>query len=193
LIPSVDEFGVLTPDGSEEGAMRTRAVSVVTWSLVLTSFLPLGCCSKQSKETAGWLAAAQASPAKKVGVFDGADCQNIRGWAWNPKRPDEAVKVDLYDGDKLITTVTADDYRKDLEDVGLGNGKHAFEMAPPAALNDGTPHAIHARFSGTAYGLNTSPRTYICSEDSADSPPPLPAERHGPAGDTKDARLPKSP
>jgi hypothetical protein len=172
--------------------MRVQSIGVASRISVFAALMLPGCCGKQGSESAavpaagaaGWVAAAQASPAKKIGVLDAADCQSIRGWAWDPKRPDEPLKVDIYDGEKLITTLTADQYRTDLEDLGLGNGKHEFEMIPPSALSDGTAHAIHARFSGTTYDLNISPRTLICSEEEAESPSPAPSEHETKAAPT---------
>jgi hypothetical protein len=154
--------------------MSARAIRVAGRISLLVALTFPGCCGKQVSESAGWVAAAQASPAKMVGVFDAADGQTMRGWAWDPKQPDAPLKVDIYEGDELITTLVADQYRKDLGDIGLGNGKHGFEMVPPSKLSDGSAHAIHARFSGTAYDLNFSPRTFIGSEEDAGPPSPSP-------------------
>lgn len=159
---------------------RARVIPLTSQLLLPAALILSGCCGDQSPRSAGWVAAARASPAKMVGVLDAADCQSIRGWAWDPKRPDEPIKVDIYDGDQLLTTLVADQYRDDLKDVGLGNGRHTFEMDPPPKLRDGTPHPIRAKFAGTPHELNVSPRTFICTEeDTAPPSPPVqpPAEK----------------
>jgi hypothetical protein len=160
-----------------EVVVRARTFEVANQLSLLAGLVLVGCCGKQVADSAGWEAAATASPAKMVGVLDSADCQSIRGWAWDPKRPDDPLKVDIYDGEQLIATVLADQYRKDLVGAGLGNGKHGFDMAPPSKLSDGAVHPIRAKFSGKIYELNFSPRSFICSEEDA-APPPSPARDH---------------
>ncbi len=120
---------------------------------------------------ATWIAEAEANPAKKVGTFEPIECQAIHGWAWDPKNPDETIKVEIFDGDRLITTVAADKFRKDLADLGFGNGKHSFQITPPKELLDGNSHTLHAKFAGTNVDLRTSPQPLICTEDDASRTP----------------------
>ena len=85
-------------------------------------------------------AAAPAAGGNYEGFIDEVSCQVVRGWAWNPAQPDAAVTIELYDGERLVQSVMADQFRPDLRDGGKGNGRHVFHEATPAALKDGKPH-----------------------------------------------------
>jgi hypothetical protein len=55
----------------------------------------------------------------------------VSGWCWDESQPDRAVRlVVLVDGQPVGITV-ADVYRTDLEQVGMGNGCHAFSYLLP--------------------------------------------------------------
>jgi hypothetical protein len=94
------------------------------------------------------------------GRHDDVSEKGISGWAWDKSRPLEAISVEIYDGETLLATVTADGFRADLKENGKGHGKHAFHMPAPAALNDGHVHLIRVRFAGTEIDLGDSPRSY---------------------------------
>ena len=99
------------------------------------------------------------------GFLDGADCNTIRGWAWDGKQPDTPLDVDFYiDNDSFRSIeVLADKFRQDLLDAGKGNGFHSFVFSTPTFLKDGHPHSIRAKFSGTSIDLFTSPKSINCS------------------------------
>jgi hypothetical protein len=99
-----------------------------------------------------------AAPASYAGSLDVTDSTHITGWAWDRNRPDAPIQVDIYDGDNLITTVPADQFRQDLLDNKIGNGKHRFLYNPPARLKDGQEHIIHAKFSGFDTEVRNSPK-----------------------------------
>ena len=86
------------------------------------------------------------------------DTTRIVGWAWDKNRPDAPVSVDIYDGNTLLTTVTADQFRKDLVDAGIGNGKHGFVLETPAALKDNQRHEVTAKIASNEFTLANSPR-----------------------------------
>jgi hypothetical protein len=67
--------------------------------------------------------------------------------------------VDIYDGDRKLATVVADQYRVDLHDAGIGDGQHAFNYRTPASLKDGKPHAIRVKTSGANKVLSGCPVT----------------------------------
>lgn len=93
------------------------------------------------------------------GVLDQADASRVFGWAWDAARPDAAVAVDLLDGTTRIATVVAEEFRQDLADAGLGNGRHGFSYQLPAAGVDWRGRVLQARISGTSIDLRKSPRT----------------------------------
>src|SRR5690349_3709 len=116
-----------------------------------------GCSERQSKaaETA---AAAPAAPQAGgyEGFLDEVSCDVIRGWAWDPSRPNASVTIELHDGNRLLTSISADQLRPDLADGGKGNGKHMFRQTTPKEFKDGKPHSIRAVITGTTYELKPS-------------------------------------
>jgi membrane protein involved in D-alanine export len=91
-----------------------------------------------------------------------ADCYEIFGWVWDKHHPYLPINVDLWDGEKYLTTVAANNVRQDLKDAGYGTGRHAFHILTPRALKDGHSHRIHLRIAGTKTDLTNSPRLIVC-------------------------------
>ena len=86
-------------------------------------------------------------------------CSATTGWAFNPANPDERPVVQLFDGDRLVGTVIADVYRKDLEDAGFGDGRYGFRFAYE---DDGAgPVGLEARVGGAAR-LRGTPQPNPC-------------------------------
>jgi hypothetical protein len=128
---------------------------------VLAAITLAGGCARQaaspsaaSTETAP---AALESGIRPAGHMDIATSKNIRGWAWDKNHPDSPVTVELYDGNILLGSVVADQFRQDLVKAGIGNGKHGFIFPTPNALKDGKPHQILGRVAGTKVWLNKQP------------------------------------
>jgi hypothetical protein len=100
-------------------------------------------------------------PAEGIeGSLDQALASGIAGWAWDRKRPDSPINVDIYDGDVKLATVQADLFRDDLLKEKIGNGKHGFNYPMPDRLKDGKSHKIRATASGTKKDLDLSPKTF---------------------------------
>jgi membrane protein involved in D-alanine export len=104
-------------------------------------------------------------PGTYEGTLDVADSTGLQGWAWDEDQPDTPLRIDIYEGDNIIATGIADEYRSDLKDVGKGNGVHAFKIPLPDVLKDGTPHSVVAKISGTDFSLVNSPRKVIYIEE----------------------------
>jgi hypothetical protein len=125
------------------------------WRFALVLLLPLLCfvgCNK-SPTTQG----DSAPEADTIGGYlDVVSDEWIAGWAWDSSQPDAQIKVDIFNGDKKLTTVVADQFRQDLLDTKVGDGKHAFTYAVPDSLKDGKSHAIRAKISGTNQELGGS-------------------------------------
>jgi hypothetical protein len=105
--------------------------------------------------------AATAVQTKFEGSFDKLVVESIGGWAWDGDRPNEAIKIEIYDGVNLLATVTASEFREDLKNAGKGDGKHAFNYALPPTLRDGKAHTISVRFAGSPTELPGSPKTLL--------------------------------
>jgi hypothetical protein len=100
-------------------------------------------------------------PSPLTGTLDLVSSADIAGWAWDKTHTHSVVKVEIFDGDQLITTVLADRYREDLEKAGIGDGKHAFRLEVPESLNDGKPHRIRAKIANSTTDLTSSPKTLL--------------------------------
>ncbi|MDP9120205.1 MAG: hypothetical protein M3O15_02370 [Acidobacteriota bacterium] len=103
---------------------------------------------------------AATSPASG-GSFDGIDCNQLAGWAWDSTQPNTPISVDLYDGSAKIATALANAYRVDLKSAGVGNGGHGFFVATPAALKTGAQHQVSINLAGTETVLGT--RSLTCA------------------------------
>jgi hypothetical protein len=115
--------------------------------------------------TSGVINKVEPAPAESSnyeGFHEASDCNSIKGWSWNVRRPNDPVRIELYDGDSLIATVSADLFRKDLQDAGKGNGAHGFEFPVPPALKDGRPHEIRVKVTDTGNGLIGTPKSLQC-------------------------------
>jgi hypothetical protein len=106
-----------------------------------------------------------AEPASYEGFHDATDCNSIKGWAWDSRRPNTAINVEIYDGDTLIATVTASLFRKDLLDARKGNGAHAFDYPVPARLKDGKPHTIKLKIAGAEINLTGTSKQIDCKPE----------------------------
>jgi hypothetical protein len=80
----------------------------------------------------------------------------IAGWAQNVDHPEAPVCVDIYAGGVLIGRALANQYRQDLEFIGLG--RHGFVFTPPLDLSF-TPDAIKVRCSLDGTALEVSAET----------------------------------
>jgi len=93
------------------------------------------------------------------GSHDENNCERIFGWAWDRTNPGSRVNVEIYDGNTLLGTATANQFRQDLRDLGIGDGSgnYAFNFNTPASIKNGQPHTIRIKVSGTDFFfLNTA-------------------------------------
>jgi hypothetical protein len=96
------------------------------------------------------------------GALDVVECGIIGGWASDREQPDVPVKVDISDGEVRLQTLTANQFRWDLVDAGIGNGSHGFSYAPPTELKDGRARLIRATISGSDIELTGSAKPLVC-------------------------------
>src|SRR2546427_6301455 len=86
----------------------------------------------------------------------------IRGPPRSTLFPYTTLFRSIYDGTALIATVSANQFRQDLLNAGIGNGIHGFGFTTPATLKNGQSHSIRVRFAGTTTDLSSSPQTIRC-------------------------------
>ena len=99
----------------------------------------------------------QANPASVEDYLDVVHADVISGWAMDSTKPASPVTIELYDGDALLASVEAREFRQDLLDARKGDGYHGFTIPTPAPLKDGQPHTVHAKCAGGE--LKNSPQT----------------------------------
>ncbi|HKQ75551.1 MAG TPA: hypothetical protein VJ810_17770 [Blastocatellia bacterium] len=100
------------------------------------------------------------------GSLDTAECLSIEGWARDANSPDCPLSVNIYDGDALIQTITADRLRDDLARYGMGAGRHGFKYYPNEEVvkrfRDGRPHSIRVTIAGSEFALKDTPKSIKC-------------------------------
>ncbi len=115
---------------------------------------------------------------RPAGYLDEADCAYIAGWGWDENNHSAVLNMDIYADGNYLTTVTANQFRQDLANAGIGN--HAFFYQTPANLLTAS-HTINVRFAGTSTNLTSSPKTMPnCSAPHIDSiSPSSPTHKSG--------------
>ncbi|MBA1193704.1 hypothetical protein G7007_12660 [Pseudomonas entomophila] len=84
-----------------------------------------------------------------AGHFDYVDEDFAYGWAFDPTKPLEPVRVDILCDGRIVGQGLANGHRQDLKDAGIGEGNHAFSIKLSYELSDGRPHSLLARNSST--------------------------------------------
>jgi hypothetical protein len=101
----------------------------------------------------------------QLGVLEGVDGEHISGCARLKEQPDSPVHVEIYDGDTLLATVPADQFRQDCFELHMGDGRKGFSYPTPTRLRDWRPHTIRVKIAGTNVELAGSPKTVILPGD----------------------------
>ncbi len=73
--------------------------------------------------------------------------ETLRGWCWSPSRPRERLAVEIMFDAAVTAQVGAGEFRRDLHDKGIGDGRHGFSFRLPRDLRRGAgaPGMISAR------------------------------------------------
>jgi GT2 family glycosyltransferase len=100
---------------------------------------------------------AAVPPELSIGVIEHMDCREIAGWAWDPEHPDDSVEIEILDGDAVVLKFTADVFRDDLVQAGLGNGHHGFRITHLGGLFPHSRHRVRIRRAGDGRDLPGSP------------------------------------
>jgi glycosyltransferase involved in cell wall biosynthesis len=111
-------------------------------------------------------------PRKLHGHIDVATRTEILGWTWDPKRPDERIRLELVEEETVLATTTADLNRPGLVRAGIGDGRHEFRISLPAGLLWQDHHILHLRCSETKAAvpgspINLEPRAGVIAETPA--------------------------
>jgi GT2 family glycosyltransferase len=92
-----------------------------------------------------------------VGNLDRADHDELTGWAWDPARPNEAVDIEILDGEVVVLTLRADEFRPDLARAAIGDGRHGFRLRSLAGLFPLSRHRVRVRRALDGRDLPESP------------------------------------
>jgi hypothetical protein len=84
-----------------------------------------------------------------VACIDEVNEKGIAGWAWDSHSPNFPLTVEVYVDDTQLASVSADQFRPDLRDAGIGDGRHAFTLPTSVLPKDGKPHAVRVKVAGT--------------------------------------------
>jgi O-antigen biosynthesis protein len=76
------------------------------------------------------------------GCLDLVDLRQVAGWAQEDAQPDVPVSLLVIDNDKLLGRILANRYRADLENAGIGTGRHGFEFQFPKSLTPFEKHVV---------------------------------------------------
>jgi len=107
------------------------------------------------------LTALAATNYQPKGYLDGADCNNISGWACDANDYSAALEIHFYadapagQGGVFIGSATANIAREAA--VGMqcgGNAKHGFSFSTPSTIKNGQNHKIYAYAINTPTGAN---------------------------------------
>lgn len=139
IFHNIGEFHALYPDEVQRPARYCAPrcedgyeVEVVRRRIALRAGLPC--------------VADPAQAAQLRGFVDFADQRLVTGWAQNSGHPEAPVCLDILANGRLIGRALANRYRDDLEQAGLGSGRHCFMFEQPAGLNI-RPETVEVRRS----------------------------------------------
>ncbi len=91
----------------------------------------------------------EAEAAKPIaGRVDAIDGGRLFGWAFDPATPGQRLKVRVLLDGAPVAEAVADRNRPDLKRNGIGDGKHAFEIALPEAVQKRSRDLVVMAMSG---------------------------------------------
>jgi autotransporter passenger strand-loop-strand repeat protein len=93
------------------------------------------------------------------GSLDIATRERITGWAQDEADPDAPVALQILDNGGVIARVLANRHRADLQQGGVGTGRHAFDIAIPGGLSPLNRHVIRVVRERDGAELHQSPMT----------------------------------
>ncbi len=110
----------------------------------------------------------KANTAKIRGHLDQCD-EKISGWVLDENRPNESKEIEILIDGNLVAQITANVFRQDLLDSGIGNGRCAFEFFVPQVFFDGKEHHVQVLDALTRKNIGGSPlafkSSYFCNND----------------------------
>jgi glycosyltransferase involved in cell wall biosynthesis len=91
------------------------------------------------------------------GYLDVIGDATIRGWAWMPHDPQRRLEVTVYLDGRFYTRLSADVFRADLAEHGIGGGDYAFSLRIPERFRNSDAHQMDVFIADTGIALKGSP------------------------------------
>jgi glycosyltransferase involved in cell wall biosynthesis len=101
-------------------------------------------------------APTEANPIAR-GRLDSVRRDRVAGWAHHAADALTPVAVQILDNGVPIACVLANRYRADLDQAGIGQGRHGFDIVIPGGLSPLVRHVIQARHERDGSELENSP------------------------------------
>ena len=114
-------------------------------------------------ETPGEPPLLELLPAPWRSCWDNVSRDGIAGWACDGTNPAEPVALQVIDNGALIGRVLANRHRPDLEEAGIGDGRHGFEWHFPGGLSPHLDHVLHVRRESDGEQIFRSPQVLKAS------------------------------
>lgn len=93
------------------------------------------------------------------GNIDRCEPGSLSGWILDRERPEQRVTLQVMCGDTSLGHCTADQFRADLRDAGMGDGHHSFTFKLPPHLPRAALRAIRMRIGNApVYLLQNMPQ-----------------------------------
>lgn len=176
----IQEYGIYSNHANDARDLTNK------WNIVVrTQPAPAGTYTYRSFAIVGTLEDVQAAMTKLYylhpvdfnppsGFIDVVSCNEIAGWAWDPKVRDQPVDVEFYtlesDGSEtLLGRVSAGNFRQDLVTALGDNGRHGFAFPTSNIVHDNRPvrlkaYAINSDAALPAQPLGNSGWPLACPE-----------------------------
>jgi len=94
------------------------------------------------------------------GHVDHVDEAAITGWVADEAAPERRLLVELMDGSVVVAGALAIEYREDVEQASVGDGRYGFTLRIPESLKDGATHHV----SVIAQGIQLGEAISYCKE-----------------------------
>jgi T5SS/PEP-CTERM-associated repeat protein len=93
-----------------------------------------------------------------AGALDEVTRSRISGWAHDDREPGKPVSLLVLDNGSIVARVLANCYRSDLEQAGIGRGRHSFDINFPINLSPRVRHVIEVRRERDGAQISNSPK-----------------------------------
>ena len=157
---------VLPLAGLEAGEQQSHGFIVPAFSSRLLLPLERGFREVSLRIAGGEMLAESlrvAEPGLKIGrspyrgYCDPGETGVLHGWAWQADAPERRLEVAVFIDDAFCTVARASEFRQDLRDAGIGDGRHGFSVHLPPRYLSGERHMVHVVIAHDGIPLANSP------------------------------------